>query len=252
MTLRPLLSLRTPADFAHWYRAGAEYTVRVARTLNLDLGTFPEKYPRAVAAMRDNDTEIDPELARTVAATLLGDAAFGEPFLPWTPLWYRTLLTAPIALADRRLSRVAEPYAERALADGNGPVERPTFSRPSEVHVDGKPLSAVLSDLGFAERFLLADAVLHVEWFEDVAHHCGITVPEELFARTIRESAAYYSSQRETLSPAVRRVQRALFADDAWVRHVDVAYGLNSTLLSLWEGILQRERRRLCGVGRTE
>ncbi len=248
MTLRPLLSLRTPADFADWFRAGSEYTLRVARSLDLDTGSFHSDYRRGLAAMREDETEIDPEVARVVAGVLLGDAAFGRPYLPWTPRWYRLLLAGPIALADRRLSAVAEPYTQRARADGNGPVERPTFSRPDDVNLDGTPLSAMLSELSFAERFLLADAILHVEWFRDVARHCGITVPESLLNRTIRESAAYYSGRRATLSPAVRRVQHALFADDAWVRDVDVTYGLNSTLLGLWERILRRERRRLSDV----
>ncbi|MFB6176182.1 MAG: hypothetical protein ABEI99_03370 [Halobaculum sp.] len=245
MTLRPLLSLRSPADFADWFRAGSEYTLRVARSLDLDTGSFESDYRRGLTAMRENETEIDPEIARIVAGTLLGDAAFGRPYLPWTPRWYRLLLSGPVALADRRLSAVAEPYAERARADGDGPVERPDFSRPSDVTLDGTPLSAVLSELSFAERFLLADAILHVEWFRDVARHCGIAVPESLLDRTIRESAAYYSGRRATLSPPVRRVQHALFADDAWVRDVDVSYRLNSTLLGLWERILRRERRRL-------
>lgn len=252
MTLRPLLSLQTPADFADWFRAGSEYTLRVARSLDLDTGSFASDYRRGLEAMRENETEIDPEIGRTVAGVLLGDAAFGRPYLPWMPNWYRLSLAGPIALADRRLSTVAEPYAERARVDGHGPVERPSFSRPSDVTVDGTPLSAVLSKLSFAERFLLADAILHVEWFRDVARHCGITVPESLLDRTISESAAYYGGRRTELSPAVRRVQHALFGDDAWVRDVDVTYGLNSTLLGLWERILRRERRRLSRVIATE
>lgn len=187
----------------------------------------------------------------------MGDAAFGRPFLRWTPRWYRLLLAAPIALADRRLSRVAAPYADR------GGVDRPSFSTPDTVAAGESSSDTVaadsesssdavaagdrlnLSELGFTDRFLLADAVLHVEWFRDVAAVCGLSVPEGLLDRTRRESVAVYTGQQASLSPAARRVQFALFGDDAWVRDVNATYRLNSTLLSVWEGILRRERRRL-------
>jgi len=267
VTLRPLVSLRSPADFADWFRAGVEYTIRVARALDIDPAPLPTHRDEGVAAMRANRTDVSPALARTIGAVLLGDAAFGRPFLRWTPRWYRLLLAGPIALADRRLSRVAAPYADR------GGVDRPSFSTPDAV-ADGAPLhdagadgtpshdagadgtpshdagadgtpSLDLSGLGFADRFLLADAVLHVEWFRDVAAVCDLSVPAALLDRTHRESVAVYAGRRGSLSPAARRVQFALFGDDAWVRDVNATYRLNSTLLSVWEGILRRERRRL-------
>ncbi len=272
MTLRPLLSLRAPADFADWFRAGGEYTIRVARSLDIDTGGLSADVEAGVAAMRADETDVEPAVARVVAATLLGDAAFGHPFLQWTPRWYRAAMTLPIELADRRLSRVAAVYAERARrrdgtsgrvtddtateddsqSNGSSPVDRPTFSTPSSVRVDGRPLSAHLSELGFAERFLLADAVLHVEWFCDVARACGLSVPESSFERTLTESASYYAGLRASLSPETRRIQRALFGDDAWVRDVNTTYRLNSTLLSVWEGILRRERRRLARVSESD
>jgi len=248
VTLRPLVSLRSPADFADWFRAGVEYTIRVARALNVDPAPLPTHRDRGVAAMRENRTDVSPALARTVGGVLLGDAAFGRPFLRWTPRWYRLLLAAPIALADRRLSRAAAPYADR------GGVDRPSFSTPDAVAADSESsLDTVaagdslpeLSELGFTDRFLLADAVLHVEWFRDVAAVCGLSVPEGLLDRTRRESVAVYTGQRASLSPAARRVQFALFSDDAWVRDVNATYRLNSTLLSVWEGMLRRERGRL-------
>lgn len=235
MTLRPLVSLRSPADFADWFRAGVEYTIRVARTLDIDPAPLPTHRDRGVAAMRANRTDVSPALARTIGAVLSGDAAFGRPFLRWTPRWYRLLLAGPIRLADRRLTRVAAPYVDR------GGVDRPSFSTPDAV-AGG---TADLSGLEFADRFLCADAVLHVEWFRDVATACGLAVPEALLDRTHRESVAVYAGRRASLPPAARRVQFALFGDDAWVRDVNTAYRLNSTLLSVWEGILRRERRRL-------
>jgi len=237
VTLRPLVSLRSPADFADWFRAGVEYTVRVARALDVDPAPLPTHRDRGVAAMRANRTDVSPALARTIGAVLSGDAAFGRPFLRWTPRWYRLLLAGPIALADRRLTRAAAPYVDR------GGVDRPSFSTPDSVAVDGP--APDLSGLGFADRFLCADAVLHVEWFRDVAEACGLAVPSTLLDRTHRESVAVYAGRRASLSPAAQRVQFALFGDDAWVRDVDTAYRLNSTLLSVWEGILRRERRRL-------
>jgi hypothetical protein len=238
--------LRSPADFADWFRAGVEYTIRVARALDVDPAPLPIHRDRGVAAMRGNRTDVSPALARTVGGVLLGDAAFGRPFLRWTPRWYRLLLAAPIALADRRLSKVAAPYADR------GGVDRPSFSTPDTVAAGESSSDTVaasdplnLSELGFTDRFLLADAVLHVEWFRDVAAVCGLSVPEGLLDRTRRESVAVYTGQQASLSPAARRVQFALFGDDAWVRDVNATYRLNSTLLSVWEGILRRERRRL-------
>ncbi|ERH13406.1 MAG: hypothetical protein J07HB67_02445 [halophilic archaeon J07HB67] len=237
MTLWPLVSLRSPADFADWFRAGVEYTIRVARALDVDPAPLPAHRDRGLAAMRADRTEVSPALARTIGAVLSGDAAFGRPFLRWTPRWYRLLLAGPIGLADRRLTRVATPYVDR------GGVERPSFSTPETVTVDGQPLD--LSGIGFADRFLLADALLHVEWFRDVAEACGLAVPDQLLDRTRRESAAVYAGRGGSLSASVRRVQFALFGDDAWVRDVDTTYRLNSTLLSVWEGILRRERHRL-------
>lgn len=248
MTLRPLLSAREPSDFADWFRAGIEYTLRVARTLDWPVGDLPAHRDRGVAAMRAGDTDPEPAVAATIAGTLLGDAAFGRPFLRYTPRWYRLALAGPIRLAERRLAAVAAPYADRAREAGYT-VERPTFTTPSEVVVDGTALSATLDELGFADRFLLADAILHVEWLRDVAAICGLSVPTDLLARTIRESAVHYGRRGDdhdaALSPETRRVQRALFGDDAWVRDVNVTYRLQSTLLSVWEGILRRERRRL-------
>jgi len=79
----------------------------------------------------------------------------------------------------------------------------------------------------------------------DALDAAGIAVPVDLVDRTIRESAAYYTGGRESLSPDVRRFQRLLFADDAWVRDVDASYRLNSALFGVWERILRAERRRL-------
>lgn len=266
MTVLRLLGARDAADFAAWFRAGAEYTDRVADGMGFERdgvgadGADPIADPApVVAALRDGRTDLPPATARVVAATYLGDAEFGPPFLAYTPSWYRLALAGPVALATRRLRRVAEPFVERvrldggdagAAPDGTGavPPAGPTYSLPADLPVGADAVAAVRDAGGwtaFERSFVLADAVLHTEWFADVARAGGIRVPEELVERTLRESAAYYTGRRATLSPRVRRFQRYLFADDAWVRDVDTSYRLDSALFGAWERILRRERRRL-------
>ena len=70
-------------------------------------------------------------------------------------------------------------------------------------------------------------------------------VPQGLIDRTREESLACYTGHRESPSPRVRAFQAALFTDDAWVRAIDAAYGLDSTLFGLWERLLRAERERL-------
>ncbi|WP_394351404.1 hypothetical protein [Halobaculum saliterrae] len=259
VTLLRLLAAREVADFAEWYRAGAEYTDRVADGMDFDragadaTGADPVADPsETLAALREGRTDVPPETARVVAATYLGDADFGRPFLAYTPGWYRLALAAPVALAARRLRRVAAPFRERVAAAGDdGRLDAstvPAFSAPSDLPIDADAVVAVRDGGGFEafERsFVLADAVLHTEWFAHVAAAAGITVPQDLIDRTIHESAAHYTGGRESLSPDVRRFQRLLFADDAWVRDVDTSYRLNSALFGVWERILREERRRL-------
>ena len=196
----------------------------------------------AVAArLREDPSSLSSAGARSVAATLLADGAFSEPYCEWMPLWYELSLLAPIRYGEWRLRRVARQVA--AAADVI--VSAPRFSRPRDVTVDGRPALDAVS--GFRERFVLADALLHVEWFVHAAAADGIGVPSALVERTRRESLGYYAGDRDRLSPDVREFQRLLFTDDAWVRDVDVAYGLSSALFGLWERILRAERERLRG-----
>jgi hypothetical protein len=241
VTVLALTTLRRPADFADWYRIGADYVIEVAEGVDLDLDGFPARVDEATAAMRAGRTDVRPELARSIAADLYADAAFCEPYLEWTPLWYELALLGPVRYADARLRRVAGRYAT-----GLGHVSVPQFSRPTDVLVGGRP--AVASVSGFRDRFLFADAVLHLEWFVHVARESGIEVPETLVARTRRETVEWYASgagDPDELSPDVREFQRLLFTDDRWVRRIDAAYGLDSWLFSVWERILREERERL-------
>ena len=126
----------------------------------------------------------------------------------------------------------------------------PRFSRPKDVIIDGKPALARVS--GFRERFLLADALLHVEWFEHAAAADGIDVPATLLEQTRAESLSYYGGVRDELSEPVRRFQRLLFADDFWVRRVNERYGLDSRLFGFWERLLCAERERLESLAETQ
>ena len=238
MSVFSLLRLRTPADFADWYRIGAAYVERVAEGMGFDTGEFVD-YEAGVDAMRSGRpaSEIDPAIRRSIAADLLADAVFSEPFCEWLPLWYELGLLGPVRYGEYRLRQIAATYG-----DGLS-ISVPRFSRPGDVLVDGQPAPRHVS--GFGERFVLADALLHLDWFVHVARESGIAVPQPLVAQTREESLAYYTGRRESLSPRVREFQALLFTDDAWVREIDDCYGLNSALFGVWERLLGAERQRL-------
>ena len=238
MSVLSLLRLHTAADFADWYRIGAEYVAGVADDMEFDTADFVD-YEAGVDAMRAgrSPASLPTPIRRSIAADLLADAVFSEPFCEWLPLWYELSLLGPIRYGEYRLRRVAAPYC-RGLA-----VSVPRFSRPGNVLVDGRPAPTHVD--GFRERFVLADAILHLEWFVHVARESGVVVPQALVDRTREESLASYTGSRDALSPRVRAFQAALFADDAWVREIDAAYGLDSTLFDLWERFLRSERVRL-------
>ncbi|MFB6304736.1 MAG: hypothetical protein ABEH47_06185 [Haloferacaceae archaeon] len=238
MSLWRLLSLRTPADFADWFRLGAEYVREVTDGMGFDAPSLDDRTERALAAMRADRTDVRPPVARLIAADLFADAAYADPFCQWTPLWYELALAGPNAVAERRLRRVGRRYAADVDA-----VAVPRFSRPKDLLVDGRPATAGVS--GFADRFVLAAAVLHVEWYAHVAREAGVEVPASLVERARRASVAYYAGRRPDLPDDVRRFQRLLFADDAWVRGVDEAYGLDSALFSVWERLLSEARADL-------
>ncbi|WP_123619403.1 hypothetical protein [Halorubrum sp. CSM-61] len=197
---------------------------------------------RIATDLREDPSGLSPAAARSVAATLLADGRFSEPYCEWLPTWYELALIAPVRYGEWRLRRVAAALADAASVT----VTAPRFSRPRDVTIDGRPALARVS--GFRERFLLADALLHLEWFEHAAAADGIEVPAALVDRTREESLSYYGGDRDCLSDPVRRFQRLLFADDAWVRRVDESYGLDSGLFGLWERFLRAERERLAST----
>ena len=194
---------------------------------------------RVTATLREDPSSLSPAAARSVATTLLADGVFSEPYCEWMPLWYELGLIAPVRYGEWRLRRVASAVTEAARVT----VTAPRFSRPRDVRIGGKPALARVS--GFRDRFLLADALLHLEWFVHVAAADGIEVPSDLIERTREESLSYYAGDRSALSADVRRFQRHLFADDQWVARVNDGYDLDSTLFGLWERLLSAERTRL-------
>ncbi len=233
-----LLALRDAADFADWIRLGGEYVRDVTEAMGFRAPGLDRRLADATAATRAGRTAVRPAVARLVAADLLADAAFAGPFCEWTPTWYELALAGPNALASRRLRRVARPYAARL---DHVPV--PRFSRPRDHLLDGRPAIAAVD--GFRDRFVLADAVLHLEWYVHVAREAGVTVPESLVARTRNASLAYYAGRQAALPADVARFQYHLFGDADWVRRIDAAYGLDSALFGLWERLLADARADL-------
>lgn len=237
VTVARLRSLSTPADAADWYAAGRAYTRRVADGMGFD-GVDRIDGADVTATLRTDPAALSRREAMSVVGVLLGDAVYSEPFCAWMPTWYE-LAVVPLARAlERRLKRIARQVA----AATDLIVTAPRFSRPRDVLVAGRsPLSDVS---GFRERFVLAAAVTHVEWFRHAAAADGIDVPAAFLDRAQRETLAAYAGDG-TLSSRVRRFQQLCFSDEAWVRDVDAAYGLDSWLFALWARLLGAERRRL-------
>jgi hypothetical protein len=134
VTLLRLLSVRSPSDFAPWFRFGAEYVRDVTDAMGFDAPPMDDRIEAGVAALERDDPDPDPATARLVAADLFADAAFADPFCEWTPLWYELSLAGLNAVAERRLRAVGADYAA-----GVDHVSVPVFSRPVDVLVDGRP-----------------------------------------------------------------------------------------------------------------
>jgi hypothetical protein len=238
VTVARLRSLSTPADAADWYAAGRAYTRRVADGMGFD-GVGRIDGPDVAATLRTDPAALSRREAESVVGVLLGDAVYSEPFCAWMPAWYELAVVPLARVLERRLRRIA-----RQVAAATGLIATaPRFSRPRDTLVAGRsPLSGVS---GFRERFVLAAAVTHVEWFRHAAAADGIDVPAGFLDRARRETLAHYAGDRRTLSARVRRFQQLCFSDETWVRDVDAAYGLDSWLFALWARLLGAERRRL-------
>lgn len=233
-----LLRLRSPSDVADWYRIGAEYVRDVSVGMGFDLGEFDETTRTAHAALEADELDVPEAAARSIAADLFADAVFSAPFDTWMPGWYRVGLAVPVEFLDRLLRRIAVPYTRNLRH-----FSAPRFSSGSDVFVDGTPAHRRVD--GFHSTFVLATAILHLEWYAYVAEHSGIAVPDSLVRRCREESVRYYAGGATSLSPDVRRFQRLLFRDAEWVARIDRAYELDSALFALWERQLRRAHRAL-------
>jgi hypothetical protein len=230
--------MRTPADAADWYLAGRAYTRRVAAGMGFS-GADRVDGEATAATLRANPAALSRREAASVVGVFLGDAVYSEPFCEWMPTWYELAVVPLARVLERRLRRLAR---EVAAATGLT-ATAPRFPRPRDtIAGDESPLAGVS---GFRERFVLAAAVTHIEWFRHAATADGVDLPAGFLDRASRETLGYYAGSRRALSPRVRRFQSLCFSDDAWVRDVDAAYGLDSWLFGLWERLLGAERRRL-------
>lgn len=238
MTVARLRTLSSPADAADWYLAGRAYTRRVAAGMDFPGADWIDGEATA-ATLGADPAALSRREATSVVGVLLGDAVYSEPFCEWMPTWYELAVVPLARVLERRLRRIADQVATATGVT----TTAPRFPRPRDVLVGGEsPLDGVSS---FRERFVLAAAVTHVEWFRHAATADGIDVPPGFLDRALRETIDRYAGSRRTLSPRVRHFQQLLFSDETWVRDVDAAYGLDSWLFALWARLLGAERRRL-------
>lgn len=236
-------ALREPSDVASYFRHGADYVVAVADALGSDVGDLPDRIDAAERAMRDDDLDVDDDVATVIGAVLVGDAEFWRPLGAWLPRGYALMMRGFDHPVRRKLLRMAGRYTDTLAADG--PVERflafhraypavregfgaPLFSRPPDHPVDGRPATRYVD--GFGDRVVLGDAVLHVEWYRWVAERVDVAVDGDLCDRAIAETVPYLTGHSDRVSDDVARFQRALFTDSDWIRGVHDDYGLSSWL----------------------
>jgi len=227
-------AFRTPSDAADYFRLGAEYIVDVTREMGWDVVDLPERADNAYDAMRDDRTDIDDDVARLIAVVLAGDADFYRAFVRWFPWRYRVFVVDLDHIFRRKLRRLAAEYAdggrERTLRDYlacyPGVLDPPSgYSAPEEVLVEGVPAPRHVS--GYADRTVLADSVLHTEWYAHAARYVGVDVPEPLVRDAVEGGARFFAVGGD-ISTEAARFQRALFSDAEWLRGVNEAYSLGS------------------------
>jgi hypothetical protein len=201
---------RAPRHLADYYLYGADYVREVATAMEFAPGDLDETIERARAAMEADETDVDPAVARSVASVILGDANWWLPLGTWVPPRYALLSGYRAWPLFLNLRRVGHRYAENLQT-----FDVPTFSTRWDVLLDGRTAASYVES--YPERIVLADSVLHLEWFVAVATDHGITVPEDLVARTRRESVRYFTGQQDSLPADVREFQYHLFADGNWI-----------------------------------
>lgn len=240
-------ALRSPERAAEYFGFGADYVVGVCDAMDWDSGDLEDVARDAKAAMERGETDLQEEQQEIVVAVLVGDAEFWWPMGKWLPRGYALLMRGLSHALRRKLLKVAGEYGG-GLPDG--PVEgfrgfyhaypgvrdgadAPRFSVPADHPVDGRPATAYVDGIGldaFAQRTVLGDSVLHVEWFEYVADRVGVEYDEELCERAKHQSPAYFAGVDDVLDGDVRRLQSAMFSDSDWIRDFHDHYQLRSIL----------------------
>lgn len=241
-----LLDPRTPArlalandpeSLADYYRFGADYVLEVARAMSFETGDAAAVVDRAERAMRAGRTDVEPAIARSVAAVVLGDANWWLPLGTWVPVRWALVSGWRAWPLFYNLRRVGRTYAANLAS-----FDVPTFSTRWDVLVEGRPAAGYVS--GYADSVVLADSILHLEWFDAVAADHGIDVPADLRERTRRESKRYFTGHRSELSPDVREFQYHLFADVDWIRAFADRYTGRTVVDELGIDAIERTRRR--------
>lgn len=202
---------RAPRHLADYYWFGADYVREVATAMDFAVGDLDETIDRARAAMEADETDVDPAVARSVASVILGDANWWLPLGTWVQPRYALASGYRAWPLFVNLRRVGRQYAENLVT-----FDVPTFSTRWDVLLDGRTAASYVAS--YPERIVLADSILHLEWFVAVAADHGITVPADLVDRTRRESVRYFTGEQERLPADVGKFQYHLFADGDWIR----------------------------------
>jgi hypothetical protein len=202
---------RSPRHLADYYWYGADYVQTVATAMDFPVGDLEETVGRARAAMAADETDVRPAVARSIASVLLGDANWWLPLGTWVPPRYALLSGYRAWPLFVHLRRVGHQYARNLDS-----FSVPAFSTRWDVLLDGRTAASLVD--GYRDRIVLADSILHLEWFVAVAADHGIEVPEALVERTREESIRYFTGRQDTLPPDVREFQYHLFADGDWIR----------------------------------
>ncbi len=221
-------TLDTPEKAARYMECGADYILEVSRMLDYPVGDLGERVDNAVEAMEDGETDVDDDVADVVATVLVGDAEFYTAFIDWFPLKYRVFARPLEYTFNPRLHGVAAEYVGGdGVRDLRSEME---YSTAGDHIVDGEPAMSYVDGVG--DRTVLADSVLHVEWYHDAASRLGVEVDTGLVERTLEESPRYFCGLDDELTEDVAAFQRALFRDSDWLRDVEAAYGLDSWVMT--------------------
>jgi hypothetical protein len=219
--------MNSPQDVAEYVELGARYVEDVAEALGRDVGDLPQRRENAREAMEEGETDVDDDVAEVIATVLVGDAAFYSAFVDWFPLKYRVFARPLEWTFNPKLRGVAARYV------GDDRVEEMLremeYSGVEDHLVEGRPAMSYVDGVG--DRTVLADSVLHTEWYRDACERLDVAHDPELLGRTVEESPAYFAGRRDGLSDDVAETQRHLFLDAEWLRRVDRAYGLHSWVM---------------------